>query len=55
MYFDKSLNKFKLWNSRIPKTNSGISKVNSRIPKDKIPPHPGPADVKQILEFPNKF
>ena len=33
MYFDKSLKEFKLGNSRIPKA--------------KIPPHPGPADVKQ--------
>ena len=33
VYFDKSLKEFKLGNSRIPKA--------------KIPPHPGPADVKQ--------
>ena len=26
MYFDKNLNEFKLGNSRIPKTNSRISK-----------------------------
>ena len=41
MYFDKNLNEFKLGNSRIPKT--------------KIPPHPGLADVKQILEFPRQI
>ena len=52
MYFDKNLNEFKLGNSRIPKTNSGISKVNSRIPKAKIPPHPGPADAKQNSRIP---
>ena len=52
MYFDKNLNEFKLGNSRIHKTNSGISKVNSRIPKAKIPPHPGPADAKQNSRIP---
>ena len=54
MYFDKNLNEFKLGNSRIPKTNSGISKVNSRIPKAKISPHPGPADVKQKSRIPKQ-
>ena len=37
MYFDKNLNEFKLGNSRIPKTNSRISKnskVKSRIPRN---------------------
>ena len=40
VYFDKSLKEFKLGNSRIPKA--------------KIPPHPGPADVKQKSRIPSK-
>ena len=40
MYFDKNLNEFKLG--------------NSRIPKDEIPPHPGPADVKQKSRIPKQ-
>ena len=35
VYFDKSLNEFKLGNSRIPKAKSRIPRINSRIPRAK--------------------